>query len=316
VILLWEEPEHDGNSDVTSYRVYRNTTTDVFDIMLGSTTYEYFVDTSALPDTTYHYIVTAVNSYGESFASNEVNITMVTPIFRPDAPFNLNAIVMEEYVLLNWSAPLDDGGSSISVYHVYRRSFDDSYSELASVASTFFNDSDATEGVLYYYKVTAENAVGESEASDEVTAKIPDTTSPTINHPNDIEYTEGELGHSIGWTAADTNPASFYIARNGVMVISGAWLGDDITLNVDLLPAGTYAFNCTVMDEAGNAASDVVMVTVAALPEPTTTTTSTTQPTTTPANGVDAMTVLILGGSVAGVVLVVSLLAIRKELAR
>ncbi|MFW9968414.1 MAG: fibronectin type III domain-containing protein, partial [Candidatus Thorarchaeota archaeon] len=308
VILLWEEPEHYGNSDVNSYRVYRNTTAGEFDIMLGGTTYEYFVDTSALPDITYHYVVTAVNSYGESFASNEVNITMVTPTYRPDAPFNLNAMVMEDNVLLNWSAPLYDGGSSVSTYHIYRRAFNDAYSELTSVSNTFFNDSVATEGVLYYYKVTAENAVGESEASAEVTAKIPDTTSPTINHPNDIEYTEGVLGHSISWTPADTNPASFYITRNSIMLISGAWLGDDITLNVDLLPEGTYAFNCTVMDEAGNAASDVVVVIVEAGPQPTTTTT-------TPI-GDSALTVLILAGSVTGVVLVVSLLAIRKEIGR
>jgi hypothetical protein len=314
VILLWEEPEHNGNSEVTSYRVYRNTTAGTFDIMLGSTSYEYFVDTNALPDTTYHYVITAVNNYGESFASNEVNITMVTPIFRPDAPISLNAIVEEDNVLLNWSAPLYDGGSSISVYHVYRRAFDESYSELTSVANTFFNDTGATEGVLYYYKVTAENAIGESEASVEVTAKIPDTTRPTINHPNDIEYTVGELGHSISWMPSDINPASFHITRNGVMVISGAWLGDDITLNVDLLPEGTYAFNCTVFDEAGNAASDVVLVSVLAQPQPTTTTTTTTQPTTTPTNGAAAITALILGGSVIGIVLVVALLAIRKKL--
>ena len=311
VILLWEEPEHDGNSDVTSYRVYRNTTAGDFDIMLGSTTYEYFVDTSALPDTTYHYAVTAVNSYGESFASNEVNITMVTPTYRPDAPQNLSAMVGDDYVYLNWSAPLYDGGSSISVYHIYRRAFNESYSELASVSSTFFNDSAATEGVLYYYKVTAENAVGESEASAEITAKIPDTTSPMINHPNDIEYTEGNLGHSISWTPVDTNPTSFYITRNGVMVISGAWFGDDITLNVDFLPEGIYDFNCTVIDQAGNTASDVVVVIVVAGPQPTTTTTTTTT-----TNGNSAMTALILGASVTGVVLVVSLLAIRKKISR
>ncbi|MFW9889018.1 MAG: fibronectin type III domain-containing protein, partial [Candidatus Thorarchaeota archaeon] len=309
VILLWERPEHDGNSDVISYRVYRNTTAGVFDTMLGSTTYEYFIDTSALSDITYHYIVTAVNSYGESFASNEINITMVTPTYRPDAPFNLNAIVAGNEVQLNWSAPLNDGGASISTYHIYRRAFDESYSELNSVASTSFNDSSAIEGVLYYYKVTAENAVGESEASAEVNAKVPDTTSPTINHPSDIEYTEGELGHSITWTPADTNPDSFHITRNGVMVISGGWLGDDITLNVDLLPEGTYTFNCTVFDESGNTASDVVVVTVEPQPLPTTT----TPPPTTPTNGAAAITALVLGGSVTGVVLVVALLALRRK---
>lgn len=316
VILLWEEPEHDGNSDVTSYRLYRNTTGGDFDIMLEDTTYEYFVDTSALPDITYHYVVTAVNSYGESFASNEVNITMVTPTYRPGAPQNLRATVEDDHVYLNWSAPLFDGGSPVSVYRMYRRAFNDSYSELASMSSTFFNDSAAAEGVLYYYHVTAENAVGESEASAEVTAKIPDTTSPTINHPNDISYTEGVLGHSISWTPADTNPASFYITRSGVMAISGAWLGDDITLNVDLLPEGSYAFNCTVIDQAGNRASDVVVVIVVAGPHPTTTTTTTTQTTTSTTNGDSAMIALILGGSVVGVVLVVSLLAIRKGINR
>jgi fibronectin type 3 domain-containing protein len=313
VILLWEEPEHDGNSQVTSYRVYRNTSAGVFDVMLGSTTYEYYVDTGALPDITYHYIVTAMNSYGESFASNEVNITMVTPTFRPDPPFNLNAIVVVDEVQLNWSAPLNDGGSSISVYHVYRRAFNGVYNELTSVAGTAFNDSSAIEGVLYYYKVTAENAVGESEASAEVAAKIPDITSPTINHPSDIEYTEGQLGHSITWNPADTNPASFHITRNQLMVISGAWIGDDITLNVDLLPEGTYFFNCTVFDEAGNSASDVVVATVLAQPVPTKPPTTTTPPPTTPANGSAAITALILGGSVTGVVLVVALLTLRRK---
>ncbi|GAF91779.1 unnamed protein product, partial [marine sediment metagenome] len=206
VILLWEEPEYDGNSDVTIYRAYRHTTGGDFDIALGETTHEYFVDTSALPDITYYYIVTAVNIYGGSFVSNEVNITMVTPTYRPGAPQNLSATVEDDHVYLNWSAPINDGGSLVSVYHVYRRAFNDSYSELASMASTFFNDSTATEGVLYYYHVTAENAVGKSEASAEVTAKIPDTTQPTINHPWDISYTEGDLGHSITWTPADTNP--------------------------------------------------------------------------------------------------------------
>jgi hypothetical protein len=312
VILLWEKPEHDGNSEVISYRVYRNTTAGVFDIILGSTTYEYYVDTSALPDSAYHYIVTAVNSYGESFASNEVTITMVTPTFRPEAPFNLNAFVAGDKVQLNWSAPLNDGGSLISVYHVYRRAFSEAYSELTSVASTAFNDSSAIEGVLYYYKVTAENAVGESEASVEVTAKIPDITSPTINHPSDIEYTVGELGHSITWTPTDTNPLSFHITRNGVLVIFGAWLGNHITLNVDLLPEGTYNFNCTVHDESGNGASDVVVVTVLAQLTPDTTTT-TTPPPTTPTNGAAAITALILGGSVTGVVVVVAILALRRK---
>ncbi len=223
VVLLWEQPEYDGNLDVSSYRVYRNTTSGHFETLLEETTYEYFVDTNALPDTTYHYVVTAVNSYGESFASNEV------------------------------------------------------------------------------------------------TVNIPDATPPTINHPQDITYTEGDLGHFISWTPADTNPASFYIARNGVMVISGAWLGNDITLNVDLLPEGLYAFNCTVVDQVGNRASDVVIVVVEAGLQPTTTTTTsttTTQTTTGNENGGAVLMVVAVGGGTVGVVLLLVILGVRRELNR
>ncbi|MHA2432515.1 MAG: fibronectin type III domain-containing protein [Candidatus Thorarchaeota archaeon] len=223
MVLLWEEPEFDGNLDVTSYSVYRNTTSGYFDTILEETTYEYFVDTTALPDTTYHYVVTAVNSYGESFASNEV------------------------------------------------------------------------------------------------TVNTPDATPPTINHPQDITYTEGDLGHFIGWIPADANPASFYITRNGVMVISGAWVGDEITLNVDLLPEGLYAFNCTVFDEGGKSASDVVIVVVEAGPQPTTTTTTsttTTQTTTDTGNGGAVLTVVAVGGGTVGVVILLAVLGVRRELSR
>nr|KXH74787.1 MAG: hypothetical protein AM324_15570 [Candidatus Thorarchaeota archaeon SMTZ1-83] len=220
VVLLWEIPEHDGNSDVSGYRVYRNTTSGNFDIVLEETTYEYLVDTSALPDTTYHYVVTAVNSYGESFVSNEV------------------------------------------------------------------------------------------------TVNVPDLTPPTIDQPQDISYTEGDLGHFISWTPADTNPASFYITRNGVMVISGAWLGDEITLNVDLLPEGLYTFNCTVFDRGGNSANDVVIVIVEAGPQPTTTTTTTTGGTTGTGNGETGSTVILLMGIGAGVVLLVAIFGLRRGLGR
>ncbi len=316
VILLWEEPEYDGNSEVSSYRVYRSTTGGDFDIMLKETTYEYYVDTSALPDVTYHYVVTAVNSYGESFYSNEVNITMITTIYQPGPPQNLSAAVGKNHIYLNWSAPLDDGGSSVSVYHIYRRAFNEPYSELTSVSNTYFNDTFTTEGVLYYYKVTAENAVGEGEISAEVSAKIPDTTPPSINHPNDISYIEGELGHTISWTPTETNPASFCITRNGTIVILGAWLGNDITLNVDLLPKGTHVFNCTVLDQAGNRASDVVSVIVTVASQPTTTPTTTTTQTSTVQEGAELPTQLLImiGGGVGIVVIVLLLYRSRSKI--
>ncbi len=287
---------------MTHYRVYRNTSQDEFDTALGETIYEYFLDNSTLPDLDYHYVITAVNEYGESVFSDSVNITITTLTFRPGAPQNLSATAEDGFIYLNWSVPLDDGGSPISVYHIYRRAFDESFNRLATSTNVFFNDISAIEGVLYHYKVTAENEVGESVGSSEVTARIPDTTLPTINHPSDISYVEGELGNSITWTPTDMNPALFSIDRNETTVISGGWLGGAITINVDLLPKGNYLFNCTVIDQSGNWVSDVVVVVVSGV-EPTT-----------PINGDLGVAVLILGGGVTGVLLVVVLLATRKKL--
>jgi hypothetical protein len=317
VILLWERPLFDGNSEVTSYRVYRNTTADSFDVPLGETTYEHFVDTSALPGFTYHYAVTALNKYGESITSIETNITVIVPTYTPAAPQNLSAAPVDNYIYLNWSAPSDDGGSSISLYHIYRRASNGFYSELDSTSFTHFNDSSVIEGVLYYYQVTAENSVGEGMSSIEIAAKIPDTIAPTINHPSDVSYTEGSVNHSIVWTPADLNPASFSITRNGIMLISGAWSGRNITLNVDDLSEGSYTFNCTIVDQAGNHASDVVTVSVTAL-EPTTsitTTSPTTSPTTTSSgNGnLQIGSLLVIYGAIA-VAIVVILVVVRKQL--
>jgi fibronectin type 3 domain-containing protein len=313
VVLLWERPAFDGNSEVTGYRVYRNTTAGSFDVPLGETTYEYFVDTSVLPGLTYHYVVTSLNKYGESLASTEANITVIVPTYTPGAPQNLSATPMDSHIYLNWSAPLDDGGSQISVYHIYRRTSTGFYTELVSTLSTHFNDTTVTAGALYYYQVAAENSVGEGIRSIETAAKIPDTIVPTINHPSDISYNEGSVGHSIIWMPADANPAFFSITRNGTVLISGAWAGGNITLNVDYLSEGSYAFNCTVVDQAGNQASDMVTVSVTGL-EPTTSTTTSTETTTSSANGPGfPITTLIVGFGIVVIAIVAVLVVARKQ---
>ena len=95
-----------------------------------------------------------------------------------------------------------------------------------------------------------------------VTATPPETTNPTIDHPEDINYEEGTTGYEITWNPYDENPSSYEISRNGTVVVSGAWSGEPITINVDLLPVGTYIYNCTVIDVYGYTNNDTVSVIV------------------------------------------------------
>ncbi len=91
---------------------------------------------------------------------------------------------------------------------------------------------------------------------------IPDLTNPSINHPEDIMYIHGSLGHTLSWEVADIYPASFKVERNNSMIVGGSWFGDNIQITVDGLPIGSHLYTCTVYDQAENTNYDTVMVTV------------------------------------------------------
>jgi hypothetical protein len=79
VDLSWTVPSNDGDSPITSFRVYRGTITGAY-FFLGVTTATTFSDNTAMGGTKYYYIVTAVNAIGESIFSNEVSATPTTPV--------------------------------------------------------------------------------------------------------------------------------------------------------------------------------------------------------------------------------------------
>ena len=94
-----------------------------------------------------------------------------------------------------------------------------------------------------------------------------DSTGPSINHPDDMEFVEGTENHNITWTPTDDYPATFRISVNGVwlMVDLGSWTsGTSIVLDLDSFNTGVY--NCTIIvyDFAGNYVTDAVSVNVTA----------------------------------------------------
>ncbi|HEY0069849.1 MAG TPA: PKD domain-containing protein, partial [Chloroflexia bacterium] len=89
----------------------------------------------------------------------------------PGAP-NVTAIKGLGGVSLTWGTP-DDGGSPITEYRIYRGTSPDNLTLLATVTDKSYIDSTAnTPGETYYYRVTAVNAVGESQACEPVVPVI------------------------------------------------------------------------------------------------------------------------------------------------
>jgi hypothetical protein len=97
-----------------------------------------------------------------------------TRVLAPSAPQNLSAIVANGYVVLRWAAPVNDGGSEITGYVIYRGTTPGAGIYLAMVGNVLsFNDMNVTSGITYYYTVFAVNSQGSATRSAEVSLIMP-----------------------------------------------------------------------------------------------------------------------------------------------
>ncbi|MFO8017881.1 MAG: CARDB domain-containing protein [Promethearchaeia archaeon] len=99
--------------------------------------------------------------------------------------------------------------------------------------------------------------------------QISDSTSPTIDQPDNISVSEGYTDQSITWTATDDYPSNYSITEDGSAVVSDAtWDSENITYDIpDGKQKGDYTYEITVEDESGNTASDSVQFTVVEVSE-------------------------------------------------
>ena len=101
---------------------------------------------------------------------------------------------------------------------------------------------------------------------------VDDLTDPTItSNLRAILYFEGQVGNSITWYVSDDHPGTYMIIVTfpptliaPLTIKSGFWnhSSETITLGVDGLTAGNYAYSLIVYDGRGNKASNRVHVTV------------------------------------------------------
>ncbi len=174
--ITWEAPVRCGKSSVTHYRIYRGMSpeNETFFMDIGNITY--YNDTSVINGNIYYYMVSAVNSIGEGFLSNE---TSGTPAGIPSKPLDLIATVGEAYINITWTAPASNGGSPITNYKIYRGISTGKETFLIEIGNiSYFNDTNITTGITYFYKVSAKNVVGEGPLSNEVSVSLGSDKDP------------------------------------------------------------------------------------------------------------------------------------------
>jgi predicted phage tail protein len=118
---------------------------------------------------TWYYMVSAVNSKGEGSWSAEAS---ATPATTPTAPQNLVATAGTAQVILQWTQPSSYGGApAITAYKIYCGTISGEETLFASIGDVFtYTVSPLTNGVAYYFKISAVNWVGEGPLSNEVLA--------------------------------------------------------------------------------------------------------------------------------------------------
>jgi fibronectin type 3 domain-containing protein len=276
VKLEWIAPSDDGGSKITKYNIYRGTTSGGETLWKTVGKVLTYTDNDVTNDRTYYYQVSAVNSAGEGARSDEASapppagITMpsLTHIeTTPSAPQDFIATAGDRVVNLNWKAPVDDGGSAITEYTIYRGTSSDAESYLYSVSAPTISYTDRTviNDLIYYYKVSAENSVGEGEKSNEVDASpkssLTETTAPLVTTPSaplNFKASAGDGNVNLEWREPSDNggsPITNYNIYRGTTPGGEALRGgvsnvlnytDDIVINNQ-----TYYYQVSAENSAG-----------------------------------------------------------------
>jgi parallel beta-helix repeat protein len=127
---------------------------------------------------------------------------------------------------------------------------------------------------VYNYTLMITDAEGAMVLDTVIVEVSPDNTPPTITHPADLNYIEGEGSYSITWMVADAFPATYELWLNGTIIQHGNWTTGSWSVNVSSLASGFYNYTMVIMDKNGNWASDTVLLVVDKEAEPMTNMTS------------------------------------------
>ena len=175
VELIWDAPAKDGGSPITVYNIYRSTTSEEEKTLLMTIGSKLsYIDNNVTNNKEYYYQVSAVNSVGEGIKTNKVIVTPTSGRITPSAPLGLEADEYDNYVKLKWVAPLDNGGTLIIKYHIYRSTDTGRNKNLVEVVGNVqeFYDKNVIYDRKYYYQISAVNYAGEGDKSNEAQIEL------------------------------------------------------------------------------------------------------------------------------------------------
>jgi hypothetical protein len=206
VSLTWSP-----SAGATSYHLKRATKSGGPYVQIAAPVSTFHTDSGLAVGTTYFYVISAVNSAGESANSTEVSVRLAasTAAQVPSTPIGLTATPGNSWVSLTW--PEVPGAAS---YRLKRATGTGGpYVQIAAPVSTGHTDSGLENGRTYFYVVSAEGTVGESSNSAQVGA-TPSGEAALSNSTARLATAAGTLGlpatffgQTITWVGASHFPS-------------------------------------------------------------------------------------------------------------
>ncbi|KAK2918017.1 hypothetical protein Q8A73_004763 [Channa argus] len=179
VSLSWKPPQYTGGCQLSNYVVEKRDTGSTVWHTVSATVARTSIRISRLTQgTEYQFHVAAENRYGRSQFVESEPVVAQYPFKPPGPPNDLHVLQASKcLMIIAWSKPDSDGGSPIIGYHVECK-------DQSSILWTKLNKSPVTEnqfkvtnveeGLIYEFRVCAENMAGVgpcSKASEPVAAR-------------------------------------------------------------------------------------------------------------------------------------------------
>jgi hypothetical protein len=258
----WTAPSDNGGSTITKYTVtpYIGSNAQTPTTVTGSPAATSTTVTGLTNGTTYTFKVSATTANGtgpDSASSNSV-----TPNGLPGAPTGVSATGGNGQATVTWTAPSNNGGSTITKYTVTPYIGSTAQTPVTvsgSPPGTSTTVTGLTNGTTYTFKVSATNANGtgpDSSASNAVTPSAP--SAPAA--PTGVSANAGNGSASVSWTApTDTGGSTItkytvtpYIGSNAQTPTTVTGSPPATTTTVSGLSNGTtYTFTVSATNVTG-----------------------------------------------------------------
>lgn len=213
VKLTWEK-----SNAATTYHIKRSTTsggpyTQIADRVTNTT----YTDTNLINGTNYYYVISGVNTTGESADSNE--ITGQPTIVKPNTPTNIDVLVGDKVVTLTWHDMIN-----AESYIIKRASTKGGpYTLVADqITTNTYTDANLSNATPYYYIIISKNSVGESQPSNEIEAIA------GVQRPTNVIIQKVDTGIRLSWNLVN-DASSYKVKRSETLEGPYTVIQDNIT---------------------------------------------------------------------------------------